>query len=238
MGSLNLTQFVNEDCTDWDYEKLKIYIPIFVRLLDNVNDKTKVPLPEQRWNLENKRRIGIGYMGYGSALYLMNVRYGSDAALALTNKLARFITNQCYQASALLASEKGAFPLFDEEKYLKSEFIAQALDKDTVNLIKKHGIRNSHLTSIQPTGNSSIYANNVSGGLEPVVSPNANGLLLLELLVGTSNGLSMCRSDPMLVVPLLGDPSGRKEEGHTCSRELKRVPGTPPAQVPETEIRL
>ena len=171
LGSLNLTQFVNEKRTNWDYEKLAKYIPTFVRLLDNVNDRTLVPLPEQSWNLKNKRRIGIGYLGYGSSLYFMKIRYGSKRAISLTDKLARFVTNECYKASALLAKEKGSFPLYDEEKYLASNFIRQALDPETIDLIKAHGIRNSHLTSIQPTGNSSIYANNVSGGLEPVVSP-------------------------------------------------------------------
>lgn len=169
LGSLNLTQFIRADGKDWDYDKLAHYIPIFVRMLDNVNDKTKVPLDEQRWNLQNKRRIGIGYLGYGSALYMMKVRYGSSKALKLTDELTRFVTNTAYQASAMLAAEKGPFPLYDEDKYLKSKFVAMALDKDTIGLIKKHGIRNSHLTSIQPTGNSSVYANNVSSGLEPVV---------------------------------------------------------------------
>lgn len=170
LGSLNLTQFINADRTDWDYEKLSRYIPIFTRMLDNVNDRTKVPLPEQMWNLQNKRRIGMGYLGYGSALYMMKVRYGSERCLELTDKLARFFTNTAYKASAMLAKEKGAFPLFDCDKFLESGFIKQALDRDTIELIRKHGIRNSHLTSIQPTGNSSIYANNISSGLEPVVS--------------------------------------------------------------------
>lgn len=170
LGSINLTQFVNEDMSDWDYDKLAKYIPIFVRFLDNVNDKTAVPLPEQKWNLQNKRRIGLGYLGYGSALYMMKIRYGSEKALDLTDKLSRFVTNEAYKASAYLAKEKGAFPLFNKEEYLKSAFIKQALDPETIALIKKYGLRNSHLTSIQPTGNSSIYANNVSSGLEPVVS--------------------------------------------------------------------
>lgn len=170
LGSINLTQFVNKNRNDWDYDKLAKYVPIFVRMLDNVNDKTKVPLPEQEWNLKNKRRIGVGYLGYGSALYLMGIRYGSRKALRLTDKLCSFVTNQCYQASASIAKEKGPFPLFDSTKYLESNFVKQALTEETVALIKKNGLRNSHLTSIQPTGNSSIYANNVSGGLEPVVS--------------------------------------------------------------------
>lgn len=168
LGSLNLTQFINKDLTDWDYNKLQEYIPIFVRMLDNVNDITSVPLDEHKQNMEEKRRIGIGYMGYASALYMMRKRYGSKEALALTEKLEQFVVNQCYQASALLAKEKGAFPLYVPENYLNSNFLKQALSEETIELIKQHGIRNSHLRSIAPTGNTASLANNVSGGLEPI----------------------------------------------------------------------
>ncbi len=167
LGSLNLTQFVHADEQDWDYEGLKKIIHIAVRFMDNVNDKTLVPLPEQKDNLENKRRIGLGVLGYGSALMMMKVRYGSEKALELTEKLGSFIMNEAYRASALLAKEKGAFKAFDKEKYLKSRFI-ENLDSDVKDLIAIHGTRNSHLLSIQPTGNSSVLANNVSGGLEPI----------------------------------------------------------------------
>lgn len=171
LGSLNLTQFINTNLTDWDYEKLAKLLPIFVRLLDNVNDKTLVPLEEQKWNLENKRRIGIGYLGYGSALYLMRLRYGSKEALKMTEKLCSFVTNKIYQASSALATEKGSYPLFNLEEFLSSKFVKQALSDETIEMIKKNGLRNSHLTSIQPTGNTSILANNVSGGLEPIFMP-------------------------------------------------------------------
>jgi ribonucleoside-diphosphate reductase alpha chain len=170
LGSLNLTQFVDPENKDWDYEKLEEYIPIIVRLMDNVNDKTNVPLPSQEENLKNKRRIGLGYLGYGSALMMMRLRYGSPKALELTEKLGQFVANKAYQASSLLAKEKGSFPLFDKEKYLAGEFI-KTLSQETRDMIKKYGIRNSHLLSIQPTGNSSVFANNVSGGLEPIFLP-------------------------------------------------------------------
>lgn len=168
LGSINLTQFVDFTKKNWDYKKLEKLIPIVVRLMDNVNDKTYVPLESQRQSLQNKRRIGLGIMGYGSALMMMKMRYGSDLALKLTEDLMSFIANKAYQASALLASEKGSFPLFNKEKYLKSNFINQSLSQETKDMIQKWGIRNSHLLSIQPTGNSSVFANNVSGGLEPI----------------------------------------------------------------------
>jgi ribonucleotide reductase alpha subunit len=167
LGNLNLTQFIKEDFSGWDYDKLKEIIPIAVRFMDNVNDLTYVPLDDQKQNLKNKRRIGLGVLGYGSALLIMKKRYGSKEVLKLTEELMSFIANTAYQSSALLAKEKGAFLFYDEEKYLKSNYL-EVLSKETKDLIKKHGIRNSHLLSIQPTGNSSILANVASGGLEPV----------------------------------------------------------------------
>lgn len=167
LGSINLSQVVDVKNKNWDYKSLEEIIPIVVRLMDNVNDRTKVPLESQKENLVNKRRIGLGYLGYGSALMMMGVRYGSEEALELTNKLGSFVMNKAYQASALLAKEKGPFKLYDAEKYLAGEFV-KGLSSETIALIKKHGLRNSHLLSIQPTGNSSVFANNVSSGLEPI----------------------------------------------------------------------
>lgn len=170
LGSLNLTQFVDFDSKDWDYSKLKEVVPVAVRFMDNVNDVTNVPLKEQEQNLKDKRRIGLGIMGYGSALMMLNLRYGSKRALEITDNLMKFIMNEAYMASSLISKEKGSFGLYDEKQYLAGNFIKN-LDPKVVNSIKKNGIRNSHLLSIQPTGNSSIAANVVSGGLEPVFMP-------------------------------------------------------------------
>ena len=170
LGSLNLTQYVDLEKQDWDYKKLQEDIPTVVRMLDNVNDITYTPLESQKQNLKDKRRIGLGYMGYGSALFMLKVRYGSDKALALTDRLGEFVINEAYKASSDLAKEKGSFLLYDEEKYSQGEFFKTLLP-ETKGKILKQGLRNSHLGSIQPTGNSSIYANNVSGGLEPVFLP-------------------------------------------------------------------
>lgn len=170
LGSINLTQYVDIKKGDWDYAKLAEDIPSIVRMLDNVNDITYVPLEIQKQNLEDKRRMGVGYLGYASALLMLKKRYGSDDALELTEKLGKFVINESYKASALLAKEKGSFKLFDKEKYLKGNFV-KTLDPETIEYIEKYGLRNSHLGSIQPTGNSSIYANNASGGLEPIFAP-------------------------------------------------------------------
>jgi len=187
LGSINLTQFINKD--NWNYNKLEEVVQTAIRLMDNVNDLTNVPLDIQKKNLKEKRRIGLGIMGYGSALLMMKKRYGSKEALKLTDELMTFIANISYKTSAKLAAEKGVFLLYDEEKYLKSNFIKN-LDKDTISLIKENGIRNSHLLSVQPTGNTSSFANVISSGLEPIFLPEyirtaiiphvPNGLLLPE----------------------------------------------------------
>jgi ribonucleoside-diphosphate reductase alpha chain len=165
LGSINLTQFIKEN--NWDYDKLGEAVPNIVRFMDNVNDITYVPLPSQKENLKNKRRIGLGIMGYGSALLMMKTAYGSKKALKLTEELMSFISNKAYETSALLSKEKGSFILFDKEKYLESKYIKK-LSEETKKLISENGIRNSHLLSIQPTGNTSIFSNCISGGLEPI----------------------------------------------------------------------
>lgn len=167
LGSLNLTQFVNADGT-FDWVKFEYYISIAVRMLDNVNDITYVPLEIQKWNLKNKRRIGLGCMGYGSALLMMKMRYGSEKALEWTDKLMSTLANTAYRASSLLAREKGSFPLFDAEKFLQSKYVQQALNPATQEMIRTYGLRNSHLLSFQPTGNTGVLANNVTGGGEPI----------------------------------------------------------------------
>lgn len=167
MGSINLTQFIDFENKNWNYKKLGDYIPTIVRMMDNVNDMTYVPLDYQKKNLIDKRRIGLGIMGYGSALMMLKLKYGSSQALKITDELMSFIANMAYQSSAMLANEKGPFRLYNDE-YLKSDFINRFLNSETIDIIKKYGTRNSHLLSVQPTGNSSIFANNVSGGLEPI----------------------------------------------------------------------
>ena len=167
LGSINLVHFIDPDTKDWKYDDLKETVHTAVRFMDNVNDKTNVPLKIQKEQLQQKRRIGLGVLGYASALMMARVKYGSKRALEMTESLMKFLTNQAYQASALLAKEKGTFPLYDRDKYLKGAFISR-LDRDTKKLISMHGMRNSHVTSIQPTGNSSVFANLVSGGLEPL----------------------------------------------------------------------
>lgn len=169
LGSLNLTQLIDVENNNWDYKKLKNVIEVAVRFLDNVNDLTYVPLEEQRVVLQNKRRIGLGLMGYGSALLMLKKKYGGTEANKLTEELIDFIANTSYQTSSKIAKEKGSFPEYDEVKYLAGNRIA-LLSAETRKMIKENGMRNSHLTMSAPTGNTGVLANNISGGIEPVFS--------------------------------------------------------------------
>ncbi len=176
LGSVNLAQFICDPFTqetlaknfDWDGFKLAIHTA--VRMLDNVLSVTFWPLDEQSKEAESKRRIGLGITGLGSMLVLLGLRYDSSAGRDFAEKISVFLRDEAYRTSIELAKEKGTFPLFDEEKYLASKFI-QRLPKDIQEGIRKHGIRNSHLLSIAPTGTISLaFADNASNGIEPAFS--------------------------------------------------------------------
>lgn len=171
LGSFNLTRYVyrTEDGFSFAWEGLKHDIPSVVRAMDNVIDETTYPLPQQEAEAKNKRRMGLGITGLGNVLGALGIRYGSPDAQDFTRRVLAMIANTSYMASASLAAEKGPFPAFDREKYMQSKFI-QKLDPDVQEAIARFGIRNSHLTSIAPTGTISLTANNVSSGLEPVFS--------------------------------------------------------------------
>lgn len=167
LGNFNLTQFVDHEKGQIDYDLLDDLIPSAVRFLDNVNDLSYVPLEEQRWNLQKKRRIGLGHFGDGSALMMMKKRYGSEEGVKVMREFQEHLANKAYQASARLAEEKEPFPLFDKDEYLSNPFV-QRLSDETREMIGDLGLRNSHLLSIQPTGNTSTLANAPSSGIEPV----------------------------------------------------------------------
>ena len=184
LGSFNLTRYVELQETytedtyrapdisqDWgfNWSQLEHDIPHVVRAMDNVIDETTYPLEAQEVEAKNKRRMGLGVTGLGNVLGVLGIPYGGEEAKDFTRKLLNLIANRCYMASASLAAEKGAFPLFDKERYLQGEFIKK-LDPDVQEAIATFGVRNSHLTSIAPTGTISLTANNVSSGIEPVFS--------------------------------------------------------------------
>lgn len=176
LGSINLTQFTiwNEKERKYDFDLINFrkVIPIAIRFLDNVLDKTTNPLKEYDNSCKLKRRIGLGILGWGSLLYMMKIRFGSDESRRLIDKIMHYLTYDGINASIDLAIEKGPFPLCDPKKHAKSKYYENInLDSDTIKRIETYGIRNSSLFSIQPTGNTSVFANIVSGGLEPVFLP-------------------------------------------------------------------
>jgi len=170
LGSVNLARLVSdpfEPAAKLDPAKLDEIVRLAIRMMDNVVDASRFPLPQQEEEARNKRRIGLGVTGLADALLMLGLRYGSPEAAAQTEAWMKQIARASYLASVDLAKEKGAFPLFDAKKYLASGNMMQ-MDEDVRAAIAKHGIRNALLTSIAPTGTISLYAGNVSSGIEPV----------------------------------------------------------------------
>ena len=165
LGSFNLTQYVTHS-GDFDYDQMKRDIHHVVRAMDNVIDKTSYPLPQQKQEAKNKRRMGLGVTGLANAGEMMGLPYATEKFLEFQREVLSCLRDECYAASAMLAAEKGAFPMFKRDLYLQGEHI-KTLPERVRNLIQQHGIRNSHLTSIAPTGTISLSADNVSSGIEP-----------------------------------------------------------------------
>jgi ribonucleoside-diphosphate reductase alpha chain len=170
LGSINLATLVTQPFTagaELDPKALDDLVRLAVRMMDNVVDASRFPLPQQEAEARAKRRIGLGVTGLADALLMLGLRYGSEEAAAQTEKWMHAIARASYLASVDLAKEKGAFPLFDAKGYLASGNMMQ-MDADVRAAIEAHGIRNALLTSIAPTGTISLYAGNVSSGIEPV----------------------------------------------------------------------
>jgi len=170
LGSINMATLVTAPFTaqaEMDPKALADLVRLAVRMMDNVVDASRFPLPQQEAEARAKRRIGLGVTGLADALLMLGLRYGSPEAAAQTEKWMHAIARASYLASVDLAKEKGAFPLFDAKGYLASGNMMQ-MDADVRDAIATHGIRNALLTSIAPTGTISLYAGNVSSGIEPV----------------------------------------------------------------------
>ncbi|MGZ2259431.1 adenosylcobalamin-dependent ribonucleoside-diphosphate reductase [Roseobacter sp. A03A-229] len=170
LGSINLSRLVSdpfEEAAALDEAALDDLVAVAVRMMDNVVDASKFPLEAQAREAQAKRRIGLGVTGLADALLMVGLRYGSDEAARQTERWLHQIARAAYLASVQLAKEKGAFPLFDAEGYLASGTM-QMMDEDVREAVRDHGIRNALLTSIAPTGTISLYAGNVSSGIEPV----------------------------------------------------------------------
>ncbi|MGR9046332.1 MAG: adenosylcobalamin-dependent ribonucleoside-diphosphate reductase [Gammaproteobacteria bacterium] len=173
LGSINLTAFVDAPFTDhtaFDYTRFEKVVGIAVRMLDNVLTVTNWPLPEQRREAEDKRRIGLGYTGLGDLLIELGIRYDSPEGRDFAADLTRRMRDAAYRASIGLAKEKGVFPTFDADKFLGSGMAKRLPDAIRTD-IRNYGLRNSHLLAIAPTGTISLaFADNASNGIEPAFS--------------------------------------------------------------------
>ncbi len=170
LGSINMARLVSNPFAanaELNQSAMQELVATAVRMMDNVVDVSKFPLEAQAAEAQAKRRIGLGVTGLADALLMLGLEYGSDAAARQTDRWLHAIARAAYLASVDLAKEKGAFPLFDAEAYLASGNMMN-MDEDVRDAIREHGIRNALLTSIAPTGTISLYAGNVSSGLEPV----------------------------------------------------------------------
>jgi ribonucleoside-diphosphate reductase alpha chain len=170
LGSVNLSRLVQDPFTPaaaLDTDALDDLVRVAVRMMDNTIDASRFPLPEQAAEARAKRRIGLGVTGLADALLMVGLRYGSEAAVKATDGWMHRIARAAYLASVELAKEKGPFPLFDAEAFLASGNMV-GMDADVRDAVRAHGIRNALLTSVAPTGTISLYAGNVSSGIEPV----------------------------------------------------------------------
>jgi len=164
LGSFNLVKYVQDG--EFDFEQFKADIPVVVRAMDNVVDRTIYPLPQQRIEAHNKRRMGLGITGLANAGEMLGKAYASPEFLEFAEQILITLRDYTYASSADLAGEKGPYPLFDCDEYLEAPFV-QTLPVWVLEKISENGIRNSHLTSIAPTGTISLVADNVSSGIEP-----------------------------------------------------------------------
>jgi ribonucleoside-diphosphate reductase alpha chain len=175
LGSLNLTAFLRSAFTpqaSLDERELVRTVGVAVRFLDNVIAVSHFPLERQAEQALSTRRIGLGITGLADALVMLGLHYDSDAARNFAANTMRLIRDAAYETSIDLAKEKGVFPYLDRQKYLQAPFIIRLPDK-LKSGIADHGIRNSHLLAIAPTGTISLLANNVSSGIEPIYALEA-----------------------------------------------------------------
>lgn len=181
LGSINLAALVRAPFTDGagiDEEELVSLVRVAIRMMDNVIEVSNYPLAAQRHEAFAKRRLGLGVTGLADALCLCRLRYGGEEAAARARRWMATIEKAAYSASIALAREKGSFPLFDAESYLASGHV-RTLPDDLRADIGRHGIRNALLTSIAPTGTISLFADNISSGVEPVFSHSYQRRVLL-----------------------------------------------------------
>ena len=174
LGSIDLTRFITdpfEENAQFDRVAFSDVARIATRMLDNVLDVTVWPLPQQQEEACSKRRVGLGFTGLGDALVMLNLRYDTPEARAMAKEISELMRDTAYDASVELARERGAFPLFNADLYLSGQTFASRLSPALKERVRTHGLRNSHLLSIAPTGTISLaFADNASNGIEPAFS--------------------------------------------------------------------
>jgi ribonucleoside-diphosphate reductase alpha chain len=174
LGSINLVKFVKAPFTtaaEFDFAGFGKVVEVSIRMLDNVLDATPWPLKQQKDEAMAKRRVGLGFTGLGDALIMLRLRYDSQEARQMAARISEAMRDRAYFASIELARERGAFPLFNADLYLSGGNFASRLPAELKQRIRQHGIRNSHLLSIAPTGTISLaFADNASNGIEPPFS--------------------------------------------------------------------
>lgn len=169
LGAVNLTQFVRAPFTaqaSFDWIRLEQVTAIATRFQDNVIDVSHYPLKKQKEQALGSRRIGLGITGLGDVFVMLGMRYGSPESIAFAQQLMKRVAAVTWQVSIDLAKEKGVFPFYQSE-YLRGAFV-QTLDQDIQHQLAAHGVRNSHHNTIAPTGTISLFANNISNGIEPI----------------------------------------------------------------------
>ena len=200
LGSVNLTKFVRNPFTDqatFDWDEYRKVVAIFTRMLDNVVEINGLPLEQQRAEIARKRRHGMGYLGLGSTLTMLKMKYGEDASIAFTEEVTKVMAETGWEIGVELAQEKGAAPIMEEEFVVTGDMLSKRPEmvKDGIKLgdkvkgkvlmglysrymqqfpeslrkqIADTGVRFSHHSSIAPTGTISLsLANNASNGIEP-----------------------------------------------------------------------
>ncbi|MGE5617055.1 MAG: adenosylcobalamin-dependent ribonucleoside-diphosphate reductase, partial [Bacillota bacterium] len=174
LGSIDLTRFVRDPfaaTAHFDFDAFADVVPVAVRMLDNVLTVTPWPLKQQDEESKAKRRVGLGFTGLGDALAMLRLRYDSEEARAMASRIAEFMRDRAYVASVELAKERAPFPMFNKDLYLSGGNFASRLPAEIKDAIRQHGIRNSHLLAIAPTGTISLaFADNASNGIEPPFS--------------------------------------------------------------------
>jgi ribonucleoside-diphosphate reductase alpha chain len=170
LGSFNLVKYLYEEAGKWvfNFDQFRKDIPTVVEAMDNVVDRARYPLYEQEKEARSKRRMGLGVTGVANAIEAMGFPYGSPGFILTLDKILGTLKEVAYWSSSQLAIRKGSFPLYDREKYLAGKFVSR-LSPETRDMIAEHGIRNSHLLSIAPTGTISFCADNISSSIECVI---------------------------------------------------------------------